>query len=376
MKILLVNNLLPPLGLGGAETVTMSLASDLEFLGHEVYFASTRTYFSKDVSTSKHLLLPSLFPSLSKLPLLIRFVWHVLDQLNPINPWRLSSWAKSRGVELVITNNIKGLGMLSPLCLGRVANVVHIIHDVQLLHPSGLVLYGHENKLNSFLSRLYQKINAFFFKSVRLVIAPSEWVLKEHQSRGFFPMAKLHRISNQIPSSSERDDKRLPSSDVKRLLYVGKIDKHKGLSDLISLLRTIPRRDWILDVMGDGPELARSKELARGLEIVFHGWQTKESIMKRLEKADLLIVPSLCYENSPTVIYEAASKGCPFLGTNLGGVPELAKIYMGWVYEPGNKDSFQENFNRAISAQKKASPRPAGERSAQRILKLAEEVFG
>lgn len=376
MKILLVNNLLPPLGLGGAETVTMSLAKDLEDLGHEVYLASTRNYFSKDVSTSKHLLLPSLFPSLSKFPTFIRFAWHIYDQFSPINPWRLSSWAKSRGVELVLTNNIKGLGMISPWCLGRVANVVHIIHDVQLLHPSGLVLYGHEKNMDSFLSKLYQKINAFFFRQIRLVVAPSDWVLREHKSRGFFPIAKLHRILNQIPIGHGDNNAQATLSDIKRLLYVGKVDKHKGLSDLIVLLGACPRRDWVLNVMGDGPELAKAKEMAKGLNIVFHGWQAKESILAKLAETDLLIVPSLCYENSPTVIYEAASRGCPFLGTNLGGIPELVSIYNGWVYEPGSNDSFQKNFDSAIGIQKKASPKLAGESYAQKIMNLAEEIFG
>jgi glycosyltransferase involved in cell wall biosynthesis len=34
-------------------------------------------------------------------------------------------------------------------------------------------------------------------------------------------------------------------------------------------------------------------------------------------------VPSLCYENSPAVIYEAFAAGLPAIGSKLGGIAEL-----------------------------------------------------
>jgi len=41
--------------------------------------------------------------------------------------------------------------------------------------------------------------------------------------------------------------------------------------------------------------------------------------------ADLTLVPSVWYDNSPTVIYESLLGGTPVLGSAIGGIPELIR---------------------------------------------------
>ncbi|MBU0880203.1 glycosyltransferase family 4 protein, partial [Patescibacteria group bacterium] len=64
----------------------------------------------------------------------------------------------------------------------------------------------------------------------------------------------------------------------------------------------------------------------------------RESVAKYLNQVDCLIVPSLCYENSPTVIYEAFSMGLPVIASKIGGITELMKDNQEMLFEPGNKD--------------------------------------
>ncbi|MBU2250157.1 glycosyltransferase family 4 protein, partial [Patescibacteria group bacterium] len=64
----------------------------------------------------------------------------------------------------------------------------------------------------------------------------------------------------------------------------------------------------------------------------------EEDIKKYLNQVDCLIVPSLCYENSPTVIYEAFSMGLPVIASKIGGITELMKDNQEMLFEPGNKD--------------------------------------
>ena len=52
-------------------------------------------------------------------------------------------------------------------------------------------------------------------------------------------------------------------------------------------------------------------------------------------------MPSLCYENSPTVIYESLSNGVPVIASDIGGISELIKENInGFTFEPGNKENF------------------------------------
>ena len=42
-----------------------------------------------------------------------------------------------------------------------------------------------------------------------------------------------------------------------------------------------------------------------------------------MQKARFLVVPSVCYENSPFSIIEAHCNGTPVIGARIGGIPEL-----------------------------------------------------
>ena len=56
-----------------------------------------------------------------------------------------------------------------------------------------------------------------------------------------------------------------------------------------------------------------------------------------LSRMDVLLVPSLCYENSPTVIYELLALGVPVLAADIGGVAELIREGKnGWTYPAGD----------------------------------------
>jgi len=57
-------------------------------------------------------------------------------------------------------------------------------------------------------------------------------------------------------------------------------------------------------------------------QIVFLGWLTQEEIFSQIDKVDIYIQPSL-QEGLPRAVIEAMSRGCPCIGTNIAGTPEL-----------------------------------------------------
>jgi glycosyltransferase involved in cell wall biosynthesis len=65
-------------------------------------------------------------------------------------------------------------------------------------------------------------------------------------------------------------------------------------------------------------------EASRRIEgVSWLGRRPKEYTLELMGKAQLLIFPSLCYENFPLVIVEALAVGLPIIASNLGSVSSL-----------------------------------------------------
>jgi len=71
---------------------------------------------------------------------------------------------------------------------------------------------------------------------------------------------------------------------------------------------------------------------------VRHGGPYSQSELPQiLHSLDVLLVPSLWYENTPTVIYEAVAAGVPVIATDLGGMRELVDVLRGgWLFPRGD----------------------------------------
>ena len=53
----------------------------------------------------------------------------------------------------------------------------------------------------------------------------------------------------------------------------------------------------------------------------------------------LTVVPSIWFDNSPTVIYESMLMGTPAIGSNIGGIPELIQGgQTGYLFTPNDHD--------------------------------------
>jgi len=66
-----------------------------------------------------------------------------------------------------------------------------------------------------------------------------------------------------------------------------------------------------------------------------------------LSQIDVLVVPSIWYENAPLVIQEAFMAGIPVVTSNIGGMAELVRDEdNGFLFEVGNIESLSEVMNR------------------------------
>ena len=61
------------------------------------------------------------------------------------------------------------------------------------------------------------------------------------------------------------------------------------------------------------------------------------------------IIPSLCYENAPTILSESFSRGVPALVANIGGAAEGVEDGInGFIFAPSNSESLRTAIKRAV----------------------------
>ena len=351
MKICLINNLYAPWERGGAEKIVARAAKGLEQAGHDVFVIATAP---EETKSENVYFLKSIFYNLSSYPLWQRLLWHIGDFFNPSHLRKIKEILKNEKPDLVITHNLKGVSLALPRLLKKMSiRHFHTLHDIQLLHPSGLMYWKKESLINSFPAKAYQFFSRRLFASPEVVISPSHWLLSEHLTRGFFSQSKKIVLPNFFHDS--REVSRLPKNyDKFVFLFVGQLEKHKGVDFLLdcflSLLEKNPDARAELRVVGEGSLLKELKIIATGHpEIKMIGHLPSEEIRDLMLEADCLVVPSLCYENSPTVIYEAAAAELPVLASNLGGISELIEATGGWLFEPGSGSEFLVKMEHLVS---------------------------
>lgn len=116
-----------------------------------------------------------------------------------------------------------------------------------------------------------------------------------------------------------------------RIGFIGGLSEHKGVHLLIQAVRLLPKTVLLeLKIFGKTdlfPEyFNKLMRLADGDQrIGFCGTFPNEQIGSVFSELDVLVVPSIWYENTPLVIYSAQAVGCPVIASNLGGMAEVVE---------------------------------------------------
>ncbi|MFH1999661.1 MAG: glycosyltransferase [Planctomycetota bacterium] len=143
--------------------------------------------------------------------------------------------------------------------------------------------------------------------------------------------------------------------DVLRVGYIGTITAHKGLDTLVESIRMLDGEPRVsLEVHGDMnafPEFAsRVRKLAGHDErIHFHGRFESRDLPRVQSEMDVLVVPSIWYENTPFVILEALASGTPVIASDLGGLSELIdEGKNGLLFKPGDAADLRNKIDSLI----------------------------
>lgn len=331
MKVCLINNLYKPYQRGGAEQIVLRTYQSLLLAKHEAFIITTCPKYPK--AGPQTFYLKSQYYNLDKMPTLIRFLWHLKNIFNFKKRKKIKKILLKEKPDLVISHNLIGLGFLIPNLIKKLGiKHIHVLHDVQLLHPSGLMLWKKEKKIDSFFANIYQNITKKQFSKIETIISPSKWLLDKYKERGFFKNSQTKIIPNPLEIKTI-DKSNKEKKDPFTLLFLGQMESHKGLDFLLKTFQKLPKDKYFLHLIGDGSLLKSLKDKYTNSNIKFHGYIEKK-IDNFMKKSHALILPSLCYENSPTVIFKALQNNTPTIASRLGGITEIIHAYGGLLFTP------------------------------------------
>ena len=160
---------------------------------------------------------------------------------------------------------------------------------------------------------------------INKVLIPTRVMHEALMQQGLDP-ARVQRCTYgiKLPVVSETDHHK---NGPLKIGIIG-LGEHKGAHVVIQAVRQLPGLNLVLQIFGrptDFPAYAEQlKNLANGdHRVQFCGTFKNEEIGDVLVHMDVLVVPSLWFENAPLVIYCAQAVGIPVIGSDMAGIAEL-----------------------------------------------------
>lgn len=198
-----------------------------------------------------------------------------------------------------------------------------------------LMLHLHNELLHS--SSRYHDI---IFNSLKKILTVSNYI-KERVStiqssnkiQTIYNGIDLKKFFPKVNSSISRNTLGFSKNDFV-MIYSGRINKEKGVSELIDamlLLKDSPQIKLMIiggsffgNTNNEDKFIRSLKEKAKEIEnqIVFTGFIPYEKMPNYLQLADIAVIPSIWNDPFPTTVLEAQAMGLPIITTRRGGIPE------------------------------------------------------
>jgi len=348
MKIVFINNLYKPYARGGAEKVVEQRALKALEQNNEVTIITLAKNKSEhnQVFWDGKIIIIRIYPQnifsyfdLSKHNYFIKLIWHFIDIFGCMS--ELKQILLFEKPNIVETHNLIGLGVykVHKILKSLKSDVKwnHYLHDVQLVEPSGVLAWDHQK--DSFVQKIYSKIIKQKFRAVDEVISPSKFLKEFYKKRGFFQNSefRVQNLQSMFEKKQEKSNLKLESTNQElKFLFVGSLTEHKGIRVLMKAWDFFDNKQgYWLNIVGDGNLCAEVEEWSKNKKNVqMFGRLESKQLENIYNHSDILIIPSICLENYPTVILEAQKYGLQIIASDTGGIREL--VAEENLFEPKN----------------------------------------
>lgn len=337
MKILQVSNFFKPSWeTGGVTKVNYELSLNLVARGHDVTVYTTDGYSSRlDVPKNQTVEVDGI--QVYYFYNLFRFL---VKRMKLPTPYYLP---------IVLRKEIKNFDVIH-IHEHRTLSAA-IVHYYAKKHGVPYVLQSHGSVLPFFqkdrLKKLFDRLFGYsILNDASNLIALTATEAKQYVQMGM-DESKIVIIPNGInveefknlPNEGEFKQKYSIESDKKIILYLGRIDKIKGIDLLIDSFANLVKEvdNTRLVVVGPNSDylpILKQKVIDLGIDdnILFTGPLYGRDKLEAYIDADVYVLPSR-YETFPNTVLEAAACGTPVIITDQCGITDIVKGKLGYVVE-------------------------------------------
>ena len=132
------------------------------------------------------------------------------------------------------------------------------------------------------------------------------------------------------------------------VVFAGRLTAEKGVVNLLRAWQAWGAAAPELRMVGDGELRAELERMAKGLPVRFLGQVSSEEAQAQIANAQMLVLPSECFEGFPMVVREAFAFGTPVAVSDLGPLPSIVEHGKGGiVFQPANPQSLLQEVRSA-----------------------------
>ena len=155
------------------------------------------------------------------------------------------------------------------------------------------------------------------------------------------------------------------------LIYVGRLSAEKQIERIKPVLNALPNTR--LALVGDGPHRQQLEKVFDQTPTTFVGYLAGEELASAYACGDAFLFPSST-ETLGLVLLEAMAAGCPVVGANKGGIPDIiTDTKNGCLYEP---DGANDGSNSLIEATQKLLGNEIDRQSMRKSAREEAERWG
>jgi len=155
------------------------------------------------------------------------------------------------------------------------------------------------------------------------------------------------------------------------LIYVGRLSAEKQIERIKPVLEAIPNAR--LALVGDGPYRQQLEKIFEKTPTNFVGYLSGEELASAYACGDAFLFPSST-ETLGLVLLEAMAAGCPVVGANRGGIPDIITDGVnGCLYDPGSKNDGADSL---VEATKKLLGNDLERQSMRKSAREEAEKWG
>jgi glycosyltransferase involved in cell wall biosynthesis len=407
MRILLITHFFPPQYNAGTENYTLGLARTLSKKGHDIHVLCADGWSTGDSYWNG--LTEEIYQGIKVHRLRLNWLKalnpnQVLYDSYPVESW-LDGFLKENPFDLVhVTSPITlGVGIFRSVKRSNIPLVLTLTDfwflcpSIQLIRSNGALCDGITSAQECLWcllgnSHIYQNIQKLpvprpIQSNILQVFSHIPFISKKRGFRGM--LLDMEERKKKLPSALQlpdlilapskfvqniflqdlslsievlqhghdltwlRDYQNKKSSDKLRFGYLGQIQATKGIHVLVQAFKQADFGEKAtLDIWGDlSKETVYTQHIQEIIadqpSIRLRGRYDRDKLASILAEIDVLVVPSIWYENSPLVIQEAFAAKTPVIATNLGGMAEAVHHELnGLLFKRGDSEDLARQLQR------------------------------